>query len=43
MKQNNPEKIFKSKQYKAPNKEIWFDYLAFMLGNIQKCMLYQVH
>ena len=29
---NNPEKIFKNKQYKALNKEIWFGYMAFRLG-----------
>ena len=28
---------------KALNKEIWFGYLAFRLGNIQECMLYHVH
>ena len=37
------KKIFKSKQHKALNKEIWFGYLAFRLGNIQECMLYHVH
>ena len=37
------QKIFKSKQHKAPNKEIWFSYLAFRLGNIQECTLYHVH
>ena len=42
-KQNNPEKISKGKQHKAPNKEIWFGYLDFRLGNIQKCMLYYDH
>ena len=33
-KWNNSEKIFKSKQCKALNKEIWFGYLAFRLGNL---------
>ena len=28
------KKIFKSKQHKAPNKEIWFGYLDFRLGSI---------
>ena len=39
----NPEKIFKSKQHQAPNKEIWLGYLAFRLGNIQEHTLYHVH
>ena len=32
------QKIFKCKQHKVPNKEIWFGYLDFGLGNIQECM-----
>ena len=32
-----PEKIFKCKQHKVLNKEIWFGYLDFGLGNILEC------
>ena len=35
MLRNNSEKIFECKQHKALNKEIWFGYLDFGLGNIQ--------
>ena len=33
-KQNNPEKIFECEQHEVLNKDIWFGYLDFGLGNI---------